>query len=285
MATTDIFSESFETIRRYPATLVPYLLLEFLVTGLIALLVYSVAPGLAAQEMQSTGFIATLLAIIVISIIVGILLTPLFYGMYTSLQVQKIGKKRLSLENAYAAAKERYASLLGAGLINLAVNITLIALFMAIPIYLLVSNSAELHTLTGSASTGDKIGLILGIIGIAGIFAVFLIICLAVVVIYFFQYVPVLMIEKRGAWDSIKRSISIGKANFWSILGTLILFFVIAGAGYFVIGIVSTPFQLAGREAAVLVQLFLSAIFGSIIYPWYIMLMTSFYNSYVKKVK
>ncbi len=287
MSITGIFGESFDTIWKYPKAILPYLVMELVISLLVIIAVFELAGTAVATGIISAGFWALIIGIIVMSFVIGMFITPLFYGVYTNIEVQKLKRKRLSLRSAYDATKTRYGTLFWAGLANLAIYLAIIIVFAGLLLGYIGANGTVLAAL-GSVHTGAvHTSVLRPLVALAGfllLWAVLLVLCTGIAAIFLFQYVPIVILEKRGALDSIKRSFEVGRKNFWSILGVLVIYMIIVLLVYFVVGIISTPFDLASRAAGSLVQILISSIVGSFVYPWYIMIMTSFYNSYVRKI-
>ncbi len=287
MSITDIFGESFDTIWKYPKAILPYLVMELVISLLVIIAVFELAGMAVATGIISASFWALIIGIIAMSFVIGMFITPLFYGVYTNIEVQKLKKKRFSLRAAYNSTKARYGTLFWAGLANLAIYLVIVIVFAGLLLGYIGANGPVLAALgavhAGTAHT-SALRPLATLAGFLLLWAVLLILCTGIAAVFLFQYVPIAILEGRGALDSIKRSFEVGRKNFWSILGALVIYMIIVLLVYFVVGIISTPFDLASRTVGSLVQILISSVVGSFVYPWYIMIMTSFYNSYVRKI-
>lgn len=282
MTLTGMLSDSFYTIWNYPKAILPYLLVELLLTALILPIYLWLVPGAALHAGHAiTSILGAVIGIIAISFVVGIFITPLFYGMYTNLEIQKLKKASLSLNTAYNAAKSRYWSLVWAGFLSTLIYLVIVLLFVVLILAFAVLFA---HASLATAVT-SSLGHFANIIGAMILWVILLVACLVIAAVLLFQWVPALMVEKIGGAEAIKRSISIGKRNFWDILGLFVIFYIIVLAVYLVAGLISVPFDLINHTLGTTIQLLLSAVIGSFICPWLVALMTSFYNSYVKKIR
>ena len=287
MPVTDIFRESLETIWRYPKAIVPYLVMELSLSVVTVLAVLWIGGGALAAKVLTAGFWTLIVGIVAVSFAIGMFITPLFYGVYTNVEVQKLTKKKLSLSAAYNATKKSYARLFWAGLANMSIYIAIVAVFAGVMIAYLAANSTTLSSLnfTGSAFASSSLKPAIALIGFFLIWAVLLFVCMVMMAILLFQYVPAVILEGRGAIDSIRRSFEVGRKNFWTILGVLAIYIILVFVIYFVVGLISSPFDLVSKAVGSIVQVVISAVIGSVIYPWYVMLMTSFYDRNVKRIR
>ncbi len=290
MAFSDIFTQSFETLRKYPKAILPYLALELVLVGLVfAVLfgVFHVQPGMmmvGTTGMAAVGpYIGAIFAVIAIEFLIGIFVTPLFYGVYSNLQIQKLKKQRLSLSSAYKTAKSRYAALFWGGIITLLMYLTVIIIFIGLLVLFIIGSHA-VSTLSSSAATGS-LRAVFGIIGLAFLWIILLLVCLGALGVLLYQWVPAAIVERKGAVAAIARSIEIGKENFWRIVGMLVIYGIIAGAVSLAVALVSLPFSLISHVAQASAEVILSIITGSVINTFYILLMPSFYNNYVKRIR
>ncbi|MEM3839355.1 MAG: hypothetical protein QXF01_02120 [Candidatus Micrarchaeaceae archaeon] len=278
MGIAGVLSESLGTLLRCPRSVLPYLAPELALSGLgIALLrvLYHTA-GYAKPYLP--------FAAIAISFIASLFVTPFFYGMYTELEVQKLSSRKASVLAAYNDTKRWYSKLFWAGLINTAVYLAIIAAFAAAVILtepsaaqaLLHGYSQAAYGLLRKAYLASPIAII--------ITAVLFLSCVGAAAVLLFQYVPAIIVEGMDAAGSIVRSFAIGTKNFFSIAALLSVFIIVIATAYAAAWSMGILFGMLGAGIGAVAQFVLPSLAGSIVYPWYIISMTSFYNRYVNGI-
>ena len=219
-----LVSDSYSTIRESPEilyapiaagiifSLMYLLLLQPLVTNLgteSALL--STNQTTASQFLSSvnlTGIISAEFVYIVITVLVGVLLS----GMYISFAAQKADGKKPSLGEAFKFGKERYLDLL---LLDLG-----ILLIVAIIAVLLLIIFAGLFAAASSSAAVAILAL--------GLLVLIVIVFVILFSIGLFEAAVIRLLEHRGVWDSIMQSIEIGRANFIALFIILIVLAIIS---------------------------------------------------------
>ncbi len=219
MGAVDVIRQSFEMIKENPIIIVPYIALIILIGIIGILLVVSLLPKILAtvsaihvtsiSASSALHLIGSLvggsIASIAAAVIIIWLISILFTGAYISLAKQIMGKKSADLRSAFHESASRYWSLLGASIINFVLRGGAALVFFGLAIVSIPS------------SVPMAVLLIL-----VGIIAEILLLVLV------FESYAVVMIEGKGALDAVRKSFSIGRSKFWSLLGIFVLLLAIA---------------------------------------------------------
>lgn len=263
----DALTDSFTILKNNIPAAWPFAVYTIALTliALVAtpLLTSSFSPGPQGAGpvslMQSAISVITLIVIPIF--IISIFIQPLINGMYISgaNSLVKGGTKPINLKNAFAEAKRRYLSLLGASILT---NIIALAA-LAIPIALFIMGFAGILSATSAPTTGISYGLALVNSAKFILLGSVLIVVVGIVLFPFLFFVlPAVIIEKKGAFGAVRRSFQIGRKSFWRILGLLILVGLISVAVYIVASIIGAVFLLAGALTSAIAQAILHIITG-----------------------
>ncbi|MBI2971659.1 MAG: hypothetical protein HYY37_04555 [Candidatus Aenigmarchaeota archaeon] len=198
-------------IRRYPKVVLPQVL-AWIPTALFSLLF---ASGMAAfakhftmrsftealSNMQATlNAVMPYLAAFAALMVFAVLVNTFINAAYPPLVQQAIRRKPVMLSAAFGTARERFLSLLWAYF--LLITLVLVA---CVPLVLLM--------------LAGPLGVITAVIGIVAL--------VFVAVLGSWQLEPVVVIERQGGIQALRRSFGIARHAFWQALGVIALVVVI----------------------------------------------------------
>jgi len=251
----DFFDGAFKTIRRNPTAMVglgaavtlafmviPVLLtLTLAATGDLSTASLSDGSGTAGDELAA-GFgagSATLIANL--GSLFSWLASVVLAGMLVRVVSQAVLGRPTGIGDAWTATRGRLLRLVGLALLDLLVALLLIA----VPVGL---------GLLAGVTIGVVVGFLVGVpLVLAGIAA-----ALFVHVRFFLLAAPALVLEHLGIFASLRRAGQLSKAQFWRLLGTLLLTGLVAGIVSYVfaipLGLLSAagPFLIPGTGGALL---------------------------------
>ncbi len=185
------------------------------------------------------GVAVMLGAFMLVSFIISVLLN----GIIVAIGDQLFNRKGVSLSDAFALAKSRFFSMFGAGIISAAA-------------VLLVIGVAALGIVGAFLALGPLAAII-----IASFIAIAVVVALLFTAIFFFQVNTVVVLERMGAFESIRRSFGIASSNKLNIFAVLVLAGIITGAVELV-GVFLAMIPVLGWILDLLVILFVSVWFG-----------------------
>lgn len=215
MGIWDLTQKSFDVFAKNMMIALPLIIFAVVVIILALLVIGSIfvslIPSLYSMSSMSSFSASLILPLLlaglpalIIFFILTFLACVLIEGMYISIGKQAALNKKPDLGVAYKEAKSRYLSLLGADII--AGLMALLAALILISLFIAARGLGVVH-------------ITLAVIG------VLLIVILGFTLAALFFMVPAaVIIEGRSALESVKRSIQIGTANFWSIILLILIF-------------------------------------------------------------
>jgi hypothetical protein len=167
----------------------------------------------------------------IFSFLAGIVVT----GLVTPVVTRAVIGDRLTAGQAWQQAKGRLLRLLGLALLEGLVFVCVVG----VPVLLVV--------LFGVAVSDSDAGLVLAVL--LGLFVVLLALCaaLAIHVRWFQLAAPVVVVERRGVFEALRRSGRLSRGQFWRILGVFLLAFL---ATVIVNQVIAVPFALLGAGLA-----------------------------------
>ncbi len=274
----DTFVESVKLVKDNYWKMLAIYMLSFVI-GLVFIGLIVGAGGLGALlpgSAQSTaGFI---LALAIIFILVALLIAPIFNGAYYSLAMQSMNKKgRPSLGKAFEDSKKVYKKMLTTFLIQITITI-FVAIVLVLPMFIYLLNTAVSQNGAAALASGTGTAIVAMLITIAAVF-----IALLILYMLFFVAMPLAIIKNVGGIDAIKSSFQIGKRNFWSILGMLILLLVSYFVIYIAIEMVGFAVSMASPILGIALVLVFSIILSSFVAGVSGFLPIVFYKRYVGK--
>ena len=269
--------DSFEVVKdNYLKFLLIYLFMG--VVSVVVVLVFAVIVFLGLSGGLSLGNIWLIAVTVAAGLIILLLMSPLWAGAYYSMVLQGLGAKRVSIFDALGAARRRYSSLL-------------LVMFLQMVIYLVIFGAIlspligpvfGLMKVSGSTSIASAIaGQILKLLLIGTLVFVGLLIGALVLVPLLYEATALVMIEDLGGVDAIRRSIEIGRENFWKIVWLMTVFGLVVGMIYVVEWIVTAAFGVTGPVLGVVVGAVLSVLVASFIAAWSYALQIVFYREFV----
>lgn len=261
MEVFDIFSDGFNILKKQPDIALPMLvmyvavffcaLLAVVGFGAVLLLIHAAMPlsfGAVLAELPAIAVAAIIFVLVIVAA------SAFIEAMYISMAAQ--GKRgRVSLSKAYDVAKKTFVRLF-------LLDITKVLILLAV-----LSALGAVFFFTVFQGMSSSAGFI------AGLAFLFIIGIIAAAALYLslFQSSVVLVMEGKGVWESIDRSIEICKARFF----TLLLFVVIFAALAVVFSVIMDIIDLMPLIGFI-IGIILNVFFGA----WAVMLPTLFYLQY-----
>ena len=284
-----VISEGFGLVRKnYLEFLKLYLLFAALfgmiiLAAVVLFFVYVAGGGLLPGGVSGVAQASGPAVLVVVVIVAAIFLVePLWIGSYYAMALQYLKGGSMSALGAVKMARRRYVQLLWTmaleTLIFVAVDVLIFSPLLAPASGLLdaYSSSGSL----GSQATGSAFLVLLGW-GVA-LTVLFLLVALALAPLLY-EAVPLVMLEDASGINAVRKSVRMGRSNFWNIAWLIAFFAIIYGlivAGQdAVIFVLSFLGMLAGSVVGLVVWLLVSAF----ITAWFYALPVIFYEDYLDR--
>ena len=246
-----ILGSSFRVMRRNPA---PTFGLAVLLYGVITLVFFGLFAGLFALVLSRSAsasyddqndILAGGVALIVLSTLVPLALATIATGVLQgiiSLEVARatLGEK-LRLRGLWRLAKGRLGPLIGWSLL----------LTGAIILFLVIASTVTVSVFVAAGTGSGGAALVLGGVLLTLVFALAFVVLGAWLGTKLSLVPSVIMLERLSLRDSMARSWSLTRNNFWRTLGIQLLINVIVGAAS---SVISTPISVIGGIASVVVN-------------------------------
>lgn len=295
---SSVIGDSFEIMKKNPVIIVPYLVLYvllfiFAIIFFVALFVpllghiplnnthnfsanFNSTFGInSANKTNSTAAMGAIIlnelpALFLIGIIavVFLLVAAVFLeGMMISFAMQGL-KGKISLEEAFGVARNRFWSLLGFTLLYGVIEIIIVTIVIVVLFSVGVFAGT---TSTTTSSSGSALQVLAGV----GLLIIGVIVVLVILSILFFLGNVLVVVDNLGAIQAFQKSIDYGKKMAGTIL-VLIILLALINAGFSVVSFILTSvLSFVGSIIEVVLSLFVSS--------WLAMVPAVFYLEYVKK--
>lgn len=281
MTVVDVLTDTYTILKNNLIVIVPNLLFIVLAGVFLAVILVALfSLGLVSGPQQSANPIVTALGVLLIIFFVVYLLAALFVQlMYISMGLSAF-KKKISLNDAFGAAKKSFFRALGVAVIYaILYGVILLLLYLLLlhgklaPLISTVAsnstNSSINSTASGHILSSPAIQLFVLLFTFALLFA-----AISVLISPFLYLATTFVVaEGLGPVDAIRKSIETGKRMYLSLLGLVVLSVVLITVISFIVDII--PY--IGILLNIVVSLFTSA--------WSSMLAPVFYQEYIKKLK
>ena len=277
----NVIVDSFELVKEnYPKFILIYLLIG--AVSVVVVLVFAALVLLGFAGGLALGNIELIVGTVVVGLIILFLMAPLWAGAYYSMVLQELDSKRVSIFDAIGTAKASYLNLLLTmflqGVIYLVV-FGAILLPLVWPVLALINNGVG--TSISQALAGQLLRLLLiGILVFVG-----LLIAALVLVPLLYEATALVVLEGLNGVDAVRRSIEIGRENFWKIVWLMTVFGLAVGMIYVVEWIVAAVFGVIGQVLGVVVGAVLSVLVASFVAAWTYALQIVFYREFVGRGK
>lgn len=270
-------ADSFEVVKEnYLKFLLIYLFMG--AVSIVAVLVFVVLIFLGLVGGLALGNIGLIVAAVVVGLIILLLMSPFWVGVYYSMVFQGLDAKRVSIFDAMGVARGRYFSLLLVMFLQVVIYLVIFGLILS-P---LIGPVLGLINSGGSASIASAImGQIIKLLLIGTLVFVGLMIAALVLLPLLYEATALVMIEGLGGVDAIRRSIEIGRENFWKIVWLMTVFGLVVGMIYVVEWIVTAVFGVMGHVLGIVVGAVLSVLVSSLVTAWSYALQIVFYREFV----
>ena len=270
-------ADSFEVVKEnYLKFLLIYLFMG--AVSIVAVLVFVVLIFLGLVGGLALGNIGLIVAAVVVGLIILLLMSPFWVGVYYSMVFQGLDAKRISIFDAMGVARGRYFSLLLVMFLQVVIYLVIFGLILS-P---LIGPVLGLINSGGSASIASAImGQIIKLLLIGTLVFVGLMIAALVLLPLLYEATALVMIEGLGGIDAIRRSIEIGRENFWKIVWLMTVFGLVVGMIYVVEWIITAVFGVMGHVLGIVVGAVLSVLVSSLVTAWSYALQIVFYREFV----
>lgn len=270
-------ADSFEVVKEnYLKFLLIYLFMG--AVSIVAVLVFVVLIFLGLVGGLALGNIGLIVAAVVVGLIILLLMSPFWVGVYYSMVFQGLDAKRISIFDAMGVARGRYFSLLLVMFLQVVIYLVIFGLILS-P---LIGPVLGLINSGGSASIASAImGQIIKLLLIGTLVFVGLMIAALVLLPLLYEATALVMIEGLGGVDAIRRSIEIGRENFWKIVWLMTVFGLVVGMIYVVEWIITAVFGVMGHVLGIVVGAVLSVLVSSLVTAWSYALQIVFYREFV----
>ena len=206
----EVLDGSFTLYRRHFVTM--------LVTALIPLVPMSLlwselfATMLRAEATGDEAAVARVAGLFLLMALVGMMATVVMWAALTRQMAQGYMGGEVSVGDGYRAGIQALLPLIGVGIVLL-IAAWAVAFALAIVAGILVS---------AGAAMGDDIGVVFAVLAILGVFVGY--IALAALL---FAIVPAIVVERKGPFRAIGRSVELAKGAVWKIVGIFCITFLI----------------------------------------------------------
>lgn len=275
--------DSFELVKdNYAKFLLIYLVMAAVSAVILLIFVVIVLLGLGGSITLRS--VAPLVGTVLIGIIILFLTSPVWTGIYYSMVLQELGSRRVSIFDAVGAAKKTYAGLLLTLFLQTVVYLVVYAIIfspLVRPVLALINGSGGASGAGLSALAGPILKLLL--IGVL-VFVGFLV-ATFILMPLLYEAVPLVMLENLGGLDAIKRSVDIGRKNFWKLVWLITVFWFAVGIVYFAEWIVAAIFGVLGHAVGVIASVALSLLVAAFVVAWSYALQIVFYKEFISNKK
>ena len=100
-----------------------------------------------------------------------------------------------------------------------------------------------------------------------------------------YEAVPLVLLEGLGGVDAVRRSIALGRKNFWKIVWLLTVFWFVVGMIYVGEWIVAAIFGLLSPLIGAIISIVLSLAVGALVAAWSYALQIVFYKEFIDNKK
>jgi hypothetical protein len=226
--------------------------------------------GVPTTTLPTVNFGLVVLSLIA-TLAISVILTSIVTGAMTEYAVRRYRGEPMTVEQAFRRGLQRFLSILGA---NLLLTLLIFGL-ITLPFLLII-----LAFVAGVSGAGSAVALLCGgliLLVVLGVLALFLYISLVL-------YAPAIMMENESAVGGLSRSWQMTKGHRWSLLGaivvTFILVLVISGAISFPLGLVGSA---GGPIVASFVSVVSSALVSAFVGSWIVILVAVAYDLLVRQ--
>ncbi|MFI5412756.1 MAG: hypothetical protein ACHQX1_02600 [Candidatus Micrarchaeales archaeon] len=281
MGITEIFGKTFDIVKNNPKIILPYLVFTMIIGVFVIYSVFSsigtiysspMIPGGAHTTPSLNSIIQvyeTLVPVLVLIIGLSVFIAPLLLGAYIDIADQGYNRTKVSMSRAFDVAKKNYVHMFLTGLLLFIIWTVFGATFIVAFVLPIVISHVHLLTV---------LWLLLGCILF---FILGIILCLLL-----YEAYAVVILEKLGAVEAVKRSIDIGKKNLGAIFAVIVVTVLISLGYSLVIGIavsvIQIPLELSGNIfLGVGIGQFINFVFSSVLSSWIALIPVGFYKEYV----
>ena len=267
------FKESIDLAKKnYLKLLGLYLLILVIVAVLAGLIIlFTVGAVLGVVPGISSPLVFIPLALIVV--IAFILIFTVFYGMYFSLAIQGMKNKgKTDLGIAFRDSKKVYRKMLWTLIIQIVITVIILVIIVT-PVFLLKqSANSGFNANSGSLQSQlASVGITLVLIAVTFILDAL-----------FFVAVPLAMLDGSSGIGAIRKSFTVARKYFWSIIGLLILSWITYIVVYAVTEILALGLSIVNSILGIIVSFVLIVLLGSFMIGVVSFLPVIFYKRFVK---
>ena len=275
--------DSFELVKdNYAKFLLIYLVMA--AVSAIILLIFVVVVLLGLGGSVTLRSVAPLAGAVLIGIIILFLISPIWTGVYYSMALQALGSRRASVFDAVGAAKKNYAGLLLTMFLQTIIYLVIYAIIFS-PLVKPVLAVVRGFGGVGGAGLSALAGPILKLLLIGVLVLVGFLVATFILMPLLYEAVPLVMLENLGSVEAIKRSVELGKGNFWKLVWLVTVFWFAVGMAYFAEWIVAAIFGVLGHAIGVIASVALSLLVAAFVVAWSYALQIVFYKEFISNKK
>jgi hypothetical protein len=269
----NVFKESIDIAKKnYLKLLGLYLIILIIFTVLEALAVLLTA-GAALGAVSGISSPLTFIPLVLIVFIAAILISPIWNGIYYSLAIQGMKKSsKTTLDKAFGDSKKVYRKMLWTSVIQTVIMVIILGIILTPDILYILSIRS------GSSAFSHPL-LFLSTLGITAL--VFIVVAFILGAL-FFVAVPLAMLDGSSGIGAIRKSFTVARKYFWSVMGLLILSGIAYAIVYAITEIFTLGFSVVNPTLGEVVSLVLTVLLESFIVGIVGFLPVIFYKRFVK---
>lgn len=266
MSMDKVLEFTFGLFKKEPKIVLPNIL-EWVPTALFLALIlhgaWTFSKFLSLERIQQLlgtalfwELVKTALVYVVIGIpilILFIIISILLDCVYSDITRQAYSKKKIFLTKAFSVAKSRFLSLLWTYFLQFLIVVLILSAFFGLGLFLIVIR--------------------IGIIGFIGLILLIILGAITVLLafVFFYETPAIVVLENKSGLEAIRRSYSIARNNFWSLVAVMLIVFIVTGL--VTSGLASIPY----------VGLIISSLAGLFLSTWNSMIPALFYYEYERE--
>ena len=269
----NVFKESIDIAKKNYLKLIGLYLLILVIFAVLGVLSVLLTAGAALGAVSGISSPLTFIPLILVVFIAGILISPIWNGIYYSLAIQGMKKSsKTTLDKAFGDSKKVYRKMLWTSVIQTVIIVIILGIILTPDILYILS-------IRSGSNVFSHPLLFLSTLGITALVFVVVAIILGAL---FFVAVPLAMLDGSSGIGAIRKSFRVARKYFWSIIGLLILSGIAYAIVYAITEILTLGSSAVNPILGVVVSLVFTVLLESFIVGIVGFLPIVFYKRFVK---
>ena len=269
----NVFKDSIDLAKKNYLKLLGLYMLILVIFAVLEVIAILLTAGAALSAASGISSPLTFIPLVLIVFIAGILISPIWNGIYYSLAIQGMKKSRkTNLDKAFGDSKKVYRKMLWTSVIQTVIMVIIFGIILTPDIPYILSIRS------GSSALSNPL-LFLSTLGITAL--VFIVVALILGAL-FFVAVPLAMLDGSSGISAIRKSFTIARKYFWSIIVLLVLSLIAYVVIFAITEIFALGFSAINPILGIVVSLVLTVLLESLMVGVVGFLPIVFYKRFVK---